>query len=180
MVIDGMVNSKLKSIPQYPGYYADCEGNIYSFRSGMKRLLKQRIHRGYYHVFVRDSGSPVCVHKEPVHKLVLSAFVGERPDNMVCRHLNGDALDNNIDNLCWGTTKENVQDSIKHGTAVCLRHGENAVASKISLADVCEIRWLYLNGYKQKELSTRFNISQHHVSDIVHGKTWVKDLGLGG
>lgn len=37
----------------------------------------------------------------------------------------GDRLDNKLSNLCWGTRSENVKDSIKHGTASCIRKGEN-------------------------------------------------------
>lgn len=167
----------MKAIPQYPGYYAEQSGNIYSMRSGICRKLNQRLHRGYLHVSVRDTNFPVRIHKEPVHKLVLNAFVGERQDEQVCRHLNGNATDNRLDNLCWGTVQENVLDSITHGTAVCLRHGENAMASKLTLDEVLKIRWLYAFGYKQIELALNFNVTQRHVSDIVNGKTWCKNIG---
>lgn len=171
------MKTEMKAIPQYPGYYADCNGNIYSMRSGSCRKLSQRLHRGYLHVTVRDSNCPVKEHKEPVHKLILNAFVGSRQGEQVCRHLNGNATDNRLSNLCWGTAQENVQDSIRHGTAVCLRHGEESVASKLKMDDVLKIRWLYDFGYKQKELAENYNISQHHVSDIINGRTWCQDIG---
>ena len=173
--IDGMKIVK-KPIPSYPGYYADEYGNIYSMRSGVEVKISQRIHKDYLHVIVRDNNSPVRRHKEPVHKLVLQAFKGYRPDNYVCRHLNGDRLDNRVVNLEWGTQQENMLDSIKHGTAAFLRHGENANGSKLKLKQVFQIRWLYKFGYKQKELATWFDISQRHVSDITRGRTWEKDI----
>ena len=173
--IDGMKIIK-KPIPSYPGYYADVLGNIYSVRSGKEIVISQRIHKDYLHVTVRDTNSPVKIHKEPVHKLVLQAFRGYRPDNYVCRHLNGNCLDNRLVNLKWGTQKENMLDSIKHGTAAFLRHGENANGSKLKLKQVFQIRWLYKFGYKQKELAAWFDISQKHVSDITRGRTWEKDI----
>ncbi|MFV0400614.1 MAG: HNH endonuclease signature motif containing protein [Oscillospiraceae bacterium] len=109
---------------------------------------------------------------EPVHKLVLEAFVGVRPEGMVCRHLNGNSLDNRLLNLCWGTPQENVRDSIRHGTAACLRHGENSVAAKLKLSDIYEIKQLYQSGYLQRELSEQFDVTQRHISDIVRNKTW--------
>lgn len=165
-----------KPIPSYPGYYADVLGNIYSVRSGKEIVISQRIHKDYLHVTVRDTNSPVKIHKEPVHKLVLQAFRGYRPHGFVCRHLNGNCLDNRLVNLKWGTQKENMLDSIKHGTAAFLRHGENANGSKLKLKQVFQIRWLYKFGYKQKELATWFDISQKHVSDITRGRTWEKDI----
>lgn len=161
-----------REIPAYPGYYADTKGNIYSHRSGREKKLSQRIHRNYYHVTVKNKKKS----KIAVHRLILETFVGPREESQVCRHLNGDSLDNRIENLKWGTVKENVADSIKHGTAVCLRHGEQAIASKLKLEDILKIKWLYKFGYKQVALSRWFKVSQKHISDIINNKTWKKDL----
>ena len=60
----------------YSKYIIDDAGNIYSYRSGSRRKIAQRIHRGYYHVNIKDDNYPARTHKEPVHKLVLSSFVG--------------------------------------------------------------------------------------------------------
>jgi len=169
------MNDNVKPIPNHDGYYADDSGHIYSYRGGIPRSLSQRIHKGYYRVNLRDNTARNGICTEPVHKLVLETFVGSRPDEMVCRHLNGNALDNSLPNLCWGTPQENVLDSIHHGTAVCLRHGENAAASRLMLSDVHEIKWLYLCGFLQRELSEQFGVTQRHISDIVRNKTWCRD-----
>lgn len=171
------MNAVLKRINAYPDYFAGADGNIYSTRSGALRLLQKRIHRGYYHVTVQTPHALSRKVKEPVHKLILWAFVGLRPDGMVCRHLNGNALDNRIENICWGTPKENALDAIKHGTAVCLRHGEQSVAAKLTLQDVLAIRQQYAQGALQREIAADFGITQRHVSDIVRTKTWLSDLG---
>ena len=162
----------IKAIPQYPGYFAGVDGEIYTNRQGFLRKLPKRLHKGYYRVNVRDGGSPVRTHVEPVHKLILEAYVGRRPKGYVCRHLNGDALDNEPTNLCWGTPKENAQDAMRHGTAVCLRFGEAAVASKLMEQDIYKIKEMYATGHTQKEIAGVFSITQRHVSDIVRGKTW--------
>lgn len=55
-----------------------------------------------------------------VHRLVLETFGGPAPgDDMQCRHLNGDAADCRFSNLAWGTSSENQQDSLRHGTQHC-------------------------------------------------------------
>lgn len=166
----------MKCIPGFPGYYADVGGEIYSDRNGTLRQLPKRLHNGYYRVNVRDGGRPVRQHVMYVHTLVLNTFIGKRPERYVCRHLNGNPLDNRLCNICWGTPKENALDSIRHGTAVCLRHGEAAAASKLKLDDVQTIRKMYEEGHSQKEIAGVFSISQHHVSDIIHGKIWCQDL----
>lgn len=68
---------------------------------------------------------------------------------------------------------------MRHGTAVCLRHGENAIAAKLRLCDVKNIRKLYKEGHSQNELASAYSITQRHISDIVNGKTWCKDIGEG-
>lgn len=50
-----------------------------------------------------------------VHRLVLEAFVGERPDGMECCHNNGVANDNRLENLRWDTHENNNKDRKLHG-----------------------------------------------------------------
>lgn len=49
-----------------------------------------------------------------VHRLVLEAFVGPRPDGMECRHLDGDPANNRLANLAWGSPVENASDRKRH------------------------------------------------------------------
>lgn len=56
-----------------------------------------------------------------VHTLVLTAFVGARPDNMECLHQDGDPTNNRVENLRWGTNSQNRLDSVRHGTHVNAR-----------------------------------------------------------
>ena len=167
----------MKEIPGYSGYYADENGEIISYRSGQPRVLSKRMHNGYYRVNLktdRKRGSAKH-HVKYVHTLVLNAYDGPKPDDYVCRHLNGNPLDNRPENLRWGTVQENTQDSIRHGTAACLRHGERANGTKLRLEDIHTIRRMYAEGHLQKEIAGVFSISQHHVSDIVNRKTWRQD-----
>lgn len=160
------------ALENYPGYYAEKDGHIYSTRNGILRQLPERIHKGYYRVNVRDGSTPAKKYAIPVHKLILEAFVGARPPGYVCRHLNGNAFDNRLENLCWGTPKENAQDAATHGTAVWLRHGEKAVAAKLTEQDIYRIIEMYEQGHKQKDIACVFSVTQRHVSDIVNKKTW--------
>jgi NUMOD4 motif/HNH endonuclease len=50
-----------------------------------------------------------------VHTLVITAFRGSRPDGQECRHRNGDPMDNRLENLVWGTSSQNSQDTVEHG-----------------------------------------------------------------
>lgn len=164
----------IKEVPLFHGYYADDLGNVYSNKTGQMRMLSKRLHKGYYRVNLIDS-HPKKLYPTPVHTIIPRTFVGERGNDEVCRHLNGNALDNRLVNLCWGTQKENAADAKRHGTAVCLRHGEQANGSKLSLQEVLEIKRMRNEGVKLKEIASAFSISMTHVRDIAKGRTWKKD-----
>lgn len=50
-----------------------------------------------------------------VHSLVLTAFVGPRPDGYECCHSDGDPANNHVWNLRWDTSSENNFDTVRHG-----------------------------------------------------------------
>jgi len=54
-------------------------------------------------------------HTRDVHKLVLEAFAGLRPEDMECCHNNGDPADNRLVNLRWDSKSENGLDRVRHG-----------------------------------------------------------------
>ena len=169
---------RVKEIPEYPGFYATDTGMIFSVRSGSRRILSQTLHQGYYRVHIKASKN--AWNRVPVHQLVLFAFYGPKPfDGAVCRHLNGNPLDNRPENLKWGTAKENTHDSMDQGTAACLRYGESAIASKLTERQVLEIERRAKHGELERDLAAEFGIDQKHVSEIKLHQTW-KCLWVGG
>lgn len=45
-----------------------------------------------------------------VHQLVTEAFIGPTPAGQEIRHLDNDATNNSLENLCYGTRSQNVLD----------------------------------------------------------------------
>jgi hypothetical protein len=171
--MESMRRMSMKKIPGYEGYYATEDGQIISVRTGIERALSQKIHKGYLHVFIRKGIGRHTKVKIPVHQLVLMAFKGEKASpELVCRHLNGNPLINIPSNLEWGTSKENAMDSIRHGTAVCLRHGEENNASKLTKQQVIDIEHAIKSGALETTIAKQYGISQRHVSDIKLHRTW--------
>jgi NUMOD4 motif/HNH endonuclease len=105
----------------YEGLYEVSDlGRVRSLdRMTGRRLRRGRILKaipqkrgGHLHVSLCADGTEVVRH---VHRIVLEAFVGPRPDGMETRHLDGDPVNNALTNICWGTYADNRQDMLRHG-----------------------------------------------------------------
>lgn len=104
-----------------------------------------------------------------VHSVVLEAFVGPRPNGKVARHIDGNSSNNRVENLTWGTQKENIADKNTHGTQT---RGATHGLSKVSELDVLEIRRLRAAGLTLRAISDRFPISCDAIHNIVRRITW--------
>lgn len=168
------------SIKDFPGYWIDRKGRIYSsliqsnrggWATGFEtkighkpiRTLKPSITHSYAHVTLWRNGKRF---ERRVHLLVLEAFTGKRPRGAVARHLNGKSLDNRIENLEWGTQKDNAADREKHGHT----HMPHLPKRTISTETVVEIRNTARGRGVAEMLAQRFGISAGTVYGIWGGR----------
>jgi hypothetical protein len=166
-----------KQVLGYKYYEVSNKGNTRSWKGRGQNggLLKEPTTKktfvgadGYVFVKLQQGGKRTNYR---VHRLVLEAFVGKRPQGMQARHLDGNKLHNTIDNLVWGTSKENHADKERHGTSnKGERHGHNSVLTK---EDVREIRRLiFSKKYTLKAIGKLFGVSVGAISRIKYGGTW--------
>jgi DNA adenine methylase len=118
---------------------------------------------GYFYVGLRTGGVTLT---RLVHRLVLEAFVGPRPDDQECRHLNGNSKDNRLENLAWGTHVENIADAYAHGNGTS---GEDNGGAKLTQAQANEIRRRLDAGETGTALASEFGVSMATVSRVKHG-----------
>lgn len=164
----------MKEIPDWPGYFADKDGNIYSNHiSGTSkktlrhpRKLKSMLTGKYFVVSLCKDGK---VTNKRIHELVLRTFRGDCPVGHECCHGINGRLDNSLDNLRWGTPKENQADRIRDGTA-CL--GEKHPLHKLTSEQVKKIREMIEGGISLGEISRRFGTSKSNVHMIKLRQTW--------
>ena len=106
-----------KLIPDIPGYLVSDMGNVRTLKRNNDRLLTtQRVH-GYLRASLWKDGEET---RRRVHQLVMLAFVGPVPEGMEVRHLDGSRDNNRLENLAYGTPKENSADRVLHGTSFWL------------------------------------------------------------
>ena len=128
-----------KAIPGYEGFYeVSDQGRVRSVDRmvhnprGLDRLMRGRVlkrqtsNNGYYTVGLSKLGKPAM---HPVHRLVAYTFLGTRPDGHHVRHLDGNPLNNRLENLAYGTPQENEDDKNSYGSVhynLCLLYTSDA------------------------------------------------------
>lgn len=103
-------------IPGHSDYEASSWGRIRSRPQNHKhgKVLKPSIRKDNGHLRV-DLGRGSGQKSRTVDQLVLEAFIGPKPFGCGVRHLDGNPANNSPSNLAWGTQRENVLDTVKHG-----------------------------------------------------------------
>ncbi len=127
-----------------------------------KNLSLSRDTNGYPRVSLGKSNM------KRIHILVCEAFIGPRPLGMQIRHLDGNPSNNYIDNLCYGTATENMQDTLRHGTATIGTKNGMAV---LTVEQVTEIRNLK-GRLSCSKLGKKFSVCPQTINDIHTGKRW--------
>lgn len=113
-----------------------------------------------------DLRKPGIKQKARIHVVVLEAFVGIRPKDMVACHINGDSTDNRLCNLRWGTHKENAADKILHGTH---QYGEFCPRSKLTEAQAIAI---LESPNTHSAIAKEFGVCRSTVTAIKAGRNW--------
>jgi hypothetical protein len=104
-----------------------------------------------------------------VHRLVLSAFVGDCPPGMVGCHNDGDKSNNRVSNLRWGTPKENARDMIAHGTAPIGSKNGGSIFTEQDIPIICA---LYDAGQNTCQIADDFGVNVSTIQRILSGERW--------
>jgi len=125
-------------IEDYPDYSVSSFGNVFSSKSN-KQLKIQKCTNKYLFVGLCNNGK---VKQFRVHRLVACTFLKKPLNTSLCVcHKDDNPRNNNIDNLFFGTQKENLMDMYKKGRGPIHDHnGEKNPGSKLNIDDVKKIR----------------------------------------
>ena len=139
-------------------------GGVFSVYSGMQ--LKPFMNDRY---LVVDLFAYTVRQRIAVHRMVAIAFI-ENPDNKeYVNHIDGNKLNNCVDNLEWVTASENSIHAVATGLSPI---GEAKTLAKLTEKDVLEIQAAFEAGEKDFVLAEKYGVTSGVISSIRLGKTW--------
>ena len=127
----------MKQLKDFPDYYITEDAKIISRRCKKEKVLKQQVDRfGYLRVGMRTPEGKMEVHR--IHRLMMLTYGENPPEDMkdpTVDHINGDKLNNRIENLQWLSNADNAykasKDSIKTYT-LQTKSGETFVIENLT------------------------------------------------
>jgi len=166
-----------KIIPNFNNYEASNTGLIRSInykRTRKTKILKPSISRGYLKTMIKNDLEQYKSWN--VHNFIMLTFKGPKQKGQEVNHIDGNKLNNNINNLEYCTRSENMKHAFNMGLAKAKR-GEDNASAKLTQLQVNEIR-SYVKGqrdkgvryYGRKKLAIKYGISEAHVKDIVNNR----------
>lgn len=129
-------------------------------------ILKTSFTDGYEYASYLVKGKRV---RKSMHRLVLTEFLSPCPKGKQCHHLDGNSLNNKLENLSWVTCKQNHFHMFLHGTE--RSKGESNPMAKLNSEDVKRIRG-FAKILTHGSIAEMYGISRCQVSSIVAHTTW--------
>lgn len=166
------------NIPGLPGYHITRDGKLYSRFHKSGHSMTNTYH--LLHPTIRNSGY-LGVQKKGkyfgIHRLVATVYI-PNPDNkpFVC-HKNNIRTDNRVENLYWGTHKENMEQMIREGRSSkgsrnpmygVSRRGALNPNSKLTKSQRVEIRQRHKNGERICDLAEQYKVSRITIRRVVN------------
>jgi len=163
-----------KDIVGYEGMYQVSNlGRVKSLnynRTGKENILSTSKNKGYFNVVLSKKGfKPFTVR---THRLVAEAFIPNPQNKPQVNHIDGNKLNNNIENLEWNTASENQQHAYDTGLKISNwlnKKGKENHLSKIIYQYTKDLQFIK-KWYCIMDAVRELNIKHSNISRCVNGK----------
>lgn len=136
--------------------------NLGRVKNPKGRILGGSTHNdGYRFVTIKEK-------QIPIHRLVAQAFIENEEDKPFVNHIDGNKMNNAVDNLEWVTQQENIQHSYKNNLqpnkvktykGKFTKEQRQQIKDEYNTADI-----------SKRQLATKYGVSHTCISDIMNDK----------
>lgn len=110
------MDEEFEFIPGFNHYMVSNKGRVWSEKSQSFLKPKPMDREGHLGFCLCENG--VC-HYVYLHRIMAQAFLSNSKHYPIVRHLDDDRDNNDLENLKWGTQKDNHDDAVRNGTYKC-------------------------------------------------------------
>lgn len=168
--------AEFRIIPGYADYRVGDDGSVWSRRPRNGKPSKRQVPWRRLTPKTSDGRERVTLcdgttkRDFQVASLVLTCFVGPRPEGMeTCHDPDPSPLNSRLDNLRWDTRKANCADAARHGRS---SRGSHRPAAKLSEQMVPQVRARLAAGESQRQVAAQIGVSQGTLSKLASGLIW--------
>lgn len=154
-------------------YQINTVGNIKSLTKKDKSknpiIMKSFIRGGYFSILLMKETKRKLFY---IHRLIALTFINNPENKKYVNHIDGNKLNNKLENLEWCTASENIQHSLKNRLRIP-QSGENHYKTSLTKTDIENIRNSYIRRIvTHKLLAKKYNVSESCIYGILNYKTW--------
>jgi hypothetical protein len=158
---------KFIKIKEFPKYEISDMGVIRHIES--KRIKSQYVSStGYY--MVSFYGGNNKSKPQRVHRLLAKVFIPNPKKHPFINHIDGNKLNNKLNNLEWCTNSHNIEHAFRMG--LINNTGVNNGMSKLNDIKAKEIKTLLNKGYSQYRIARLYKVSRSAILKIKLNLTW--------
>lgn len=152
-------------------YMISTDGHVMNITT--KKILKNKVSTtGYYTVCILYKNKR---HTRKVYRLVANAFIPNPENKREVNHINGNKLDNRVENLEWATSKENKQHAIALGlykNASFNTKGSERSSATHTEEDAHKVCQLLELGFGITKISRMLNFKYSFINNIKNRNKW--------
>lgn len=154
-------------------YWIDEDGNLYT-DNGTRKMSDNYLRNNYIsNQLMLIDGTKQHFHR---HRLMLLVFLPiNNAKEMQVNHIDGNKLNNHLNNLEWVTPRENT--IYAHENFLCENSiGENHYNHKLTEQEVVQIYTLVHQGYSLSTLAEKYGVSKRTIGRIRDQESWKRTL----
>lgn len=136
-----------------------------AWRAG--RIFVGNVSKPYARVWLTDENGLGYLFR--LNRILCWTFYGPPAPGQYARHIDDDPSNNKIENLRWGSPKQNHQDMVDNGNRI---HGERHPGAVLNAKAVRRIRKLLSIGQSRAKVGAAFGVAYGTVQAIAEGRTW--------